>query len=495
MTEIFGIDLGTTNSEIARVKADGTAEVFIIDNDLKYLPSVVGVDANGTLITGIKARNQYAAFPENTVLAIKRKMGSGETISLGANQYTPAGISAEILKALKAAAERHPGVTVRQVVITVPAYFTDLQRNETLKAGEMAGLEVVRIINEPTAAALAYGGSGHGKERILVYDLGGGTFDISLIEMEDGVIEVLATDGNTHLGGDDFDQLLVDALVAGLPAASVPADDLRIRARLRNVAERVKIELSTKTVVDVREEFVAMHAGKPVHLEQQITRQHYEDLIGPLLDQTFALLDNVLDAARLKPKDIDKVLLVGGASYTPLVADTLRARGFNVHRSVDPTYCVAMGAALQGAIITGTYTDKILIDVNSHSLGIRAIDHTAGVKNDNYFSVIIHRNTPIPTEMTQTYHTVVKNQQVITIDAYQGEDPIATKNTFIGSFTMDKLPKRLPEGSEVDVTFEYNLNGVVEVMATERKSGTQQKMQVDIHRLQKIEPPGGASFD
>jgi len=341
--------------------------------------------------------------------------------------------------------------------------------------------------------ALAYGGDGQRKEHILVYDLGGGTFDISLIEMEDGVIEVLATDGNTHLGGDDFDQLLVDALVAGLPAAAVPADDLRIRARLRNVAEHIKIELSTKTVVDVREEFVAMHAGKPVHLEQQITRQHYENLIGPLLDQTFALLDNVLEATRLKPKDIDKVLLVGGASYTPLVAETLRARGFNVHRSVDPTYCVAMGAALQGAIIMGTYTDKILIDVNSHSLGIRTIANTAEGKNDNYYSIIIHRNTPIPTVMTQTYHTVVKNQQAITIDAYQGEDPMATKNTFIGSFTMDKLPKRLPEGSEIDVTFEYNLNGVVEVMATERRSGTQQKMQVDIHRLQKIEPAGGAS--
>jgi len=493
MREIFGIDLGTTNSEIARVNADGKAEVFTIENDLKYLPSVVGVDPGGTLITGIKARNQYAAFPENTILAIKRKMGSGETIRLGKQQYTPAAISAEILKTLKAAAERLPGVTVNQVVITVPAYFTDLQRNETIKAGELAGLEVLRIINEPTAAALAYGTGRQHKERILVYDLGGGTFDISLIQVEDGVIEVLATDGDTHLGGDDFDELLLDVLLAGLPVKAVRADDLRIRARLKNVAERVKIELSTKTVMDVREEFVAMHAGKPIHLEQRITRQQYEDLIGSMLDKTFTLLDNVLNTAGIKLESIDKVLLVGGASYTPLVAETLRAKGFKVHRDVDPTYCVAIGAALQGAIIAGTDVETILVDVNSHSLGIRTIAHTAEGMNDDHYSIIIHRNTPIPTEMTQTYHTVAKNQQAITIEAYQGEDPIATKNTFIGSFSMDKLPKRLPQGSEIDVTFEYNLDGVVEVMATERRSGTQQKMQVDIHRLEKIEPTGDIS--
>ena len=484
MEKIFGIDLGTTNSEIAWIK-NGKPEIITVDNKKKYLPSVVGMDLSGKIITGFPARNQYAAFPENTVVSIKRKMGSREKITMGGKEFTPAQISSEILKTLKKAAEKETGIPVKKVVITVPAYFTDIQRKDTIDAGELAGLEVVRIINEPTAAALAYGCRENARERLLVYDLGGGTFDVSLIDVEEGVIEVLATDGSSRLGGDDFDIELENYFNSLLPGKIAQKNDLKIEARLKNTAESTKIKLSTKSRVDVKEEFIATLKGKPVNLELSISREEFENRIDKKLSETFKLLETVLKNADVKREDISKILLVGGSTHIPIIFNTLgRELGFDVHREIDPTYCVAQGAAIQGSIISGEEIDTILVDVNSHSLGIKCLGGSfLGQINDNYYSVIIHRNTPIPASMTKNYYTLFDNQKAVEIKAFQGEDPAASGNTFLGSFVMDNLPKNLPAGSEIEVTFEYNLNGIVEITAFERESKRKEKLKVDINRL------------
>ncbi len=486
MDKIFGIDLGTTLSEISYLK-NGKPVVVTLENGRKYLPSVVGIDPSGKIITGFRAKNQYTAFPENTVVSVKRKMGSGQTLTMGGKSYTPAEISAEILKTLKSFAEKEAGLPVEKVVITVPAYFTDAQRKDTIKAGEIAGLEVVRIINEPTAAALAYGCREDGLEKILVYDLGGGTFDVSLIIVEEGVIEVLASDGNSQLGGDDFDRLLEEYFISYLPENAVSPKDLRLKARLENIAEAVKIQLSTETGIEVKEEFIASIKGKPINLDLSVSRSEFEGLIEEKLGATFKQVEQVIKEGKLKKEDITKILLVGGSTYIPRIFNTLSDDlNFDVHREVDPTYCVAMGAAIQGGIIAGEQIDTILIDVNSHSLGIRCLNIKPTGKVDyDHYSIIIHKNTTIPASMSRTYYTSVENQRAIEIEAFQGENPEASKNTFIGSFVMDKLSRKLPDGSAVDVAFEYNLNGNVEITAHERISGRKRKMKVDVNRLEK----------
>ncbi len=482
MGMIFGIDLGTTNSEIAYVK-EGRPLVVPMSNGKLYLPSVVGLDSRGTIITGVPARNQYAAFPENTVVSVKREMGSGKKVTMGGKDYSPAEISSHIIKSLIEAAESETGSPVEKAVISVPAYFSDIQRQETIQAGELAGLEVVRIINEPTAAALAYGCREDQPENILVYDFGGGTFDVSLIEVEEGVIEDLATDGDSRLGGDDIDRLLVKLLMARLPQG-LPEKDLHLEARLKNLAESVKITLSNKTLVQVREEFLATIKGKPVNLESKVSRQDLEARMEGLLSKTFTLVKEVMRQAKIKATDISKVLLVGGSTYIPLIFRVLRDDlKLNVHREVDPTYCVAIGAAIQGAIIDGKEVDTILVDVNSHSLGIRCLGFSrSGDPEHDYFSIIVPKNTPIPASMSETYCTLVDNQPGVDIKVYQGEDPLVTNNTLVGSFRME-LPAKLPSGSDIDVTFEYNLNGIVEVSAVHRKSARQKKLKVDVQRL------------
>ena len=407
MERVFGIDLGTTNSEIAYL-AHGRPVVVPVQDGERFLPSVVGVDRGGKIVTGFAARNQEAAFPEDTVLSIKRKMGSGETVTMAGKPYTPAEVSSYILTTLKEAAERETGAAVRKAVITVPAYFTDLQRKDTIRAGELAGLEVVRIINEPTAAALAYGCREGRGEKVLVYDLGGGTFDISLMQIEKDVLEVLATDGDTFLGGDDFDALLVERFLTALPPGAVGPEDRRARARLRTAAERLKIALSTETVHEAREEFIATHDGRPLHLDLTVTRRELEGLIDGKLSKTFRLIDRVLGAAKVADQDVSKVLLVGGSTYIARIFEVLGdERGFSVHREVDPTYAVAIGAAIQGAIIAGEPIGTILVDVNSHSLGIRTLSLSPeGMPDTDKYSIVIHRNTPIPTSMSETYYTI-----------------------------------------------------------------------------------------
>jgi molecular chaperone DnaK len=489
MDTIFGIDLGTTNSEIAYMK-NGKPVVIEIENGKKYLPSVVGIDQKGNIITGFTARNQYIAFPENTVKSIKRKMGSSEIIHMGKTSYSPSQISAEILKTLKTAAWKETGIPVKKVVITVPAYFTDLQRKDTIEAGERAGLDVVRIINEPTAAALAYGCRNAQREKILVYDLGGGTFDISLIDVEDGVIEVIGTSGDSQLGGDDFDLAIQHILLSHLPPVE---KDVKLLSRSAHIAEDIKIRLSTESSLEIKEEFMTTSRGKPVHLKTGISRNDFEACIEEKLNKTFHLIEKVVKEAKLKNKDVDKVLLVGGSTYIPRIFHVLKETyGFDIHREIDPTYCVAIGAAIQGAIIAGKDIETILVDVNAHSLGIRCLDiKPFGTIDHDHYSILIHRNTPIPASMTKTYHTTVKNQKEVHIEAFQGEDPAASNNTFIGSFILDKLAKKLPAGSEIDVTFEYTTNGVVKITACERKSGRKEKLSVDTHRLIRVNSESG----
>ena len=484
MRRVFGIDLGTTNSEIAYIK-DGKPKIVTVADGKKYLPSVVGTEPDGKIITGFAARNQYSAFPENTIVSIKRKMGSGEKVSMAGREYTPAEISSCVLKSLKEAAERETGMPVEQAVITVPAYFDDAQRSDTVRAGELAGLDVVRIINEPTAAALAYGRQEKQREKILVYDLGGGTFDISLIDMEEDVIEVIATAGDTKLGGDDFDHLLGQFIVSHLPDDIHPEKDLRLAARIRNIAEAAKIALSTRVKVELKEGFIATANGKPVNLELMVTRRDFETRAEETLERTFSLMQSVMKEQKIRNRDIAKVLLVGGSTYIPMVFDRLdRDLKFSVRRDVDPTYCVAIGAAIQGAIISGEEVGKILVDVNSHSLGIRCVTtKISGEIDYDVYSPIIHRNTPIPTSMSDTFYTVVDGQEAVMIEVFQGEESQASKNTPIGSFSLANLPNKLPAGSEIDVTFEYNLNGIVEIAASERSGGGEEKMRVDVNRI------------
>ena len=484
MEKIFGIDLGTTNSEIAYLEK-GKPVVVELEEGKYFIPSVVGLDRKGNIITGFEARNQYAAFPEDTVVSIKRMMGSGGTVSMGAKEYTPAEVSSFILKSLKEKAEKSTGFKVEKVVITVPAYFSDVQRSDTIKAGELAGLDVVRIINEPTAAALAYSSADNSSEKVLVYDLGGGTFDISLMEIEKGLIEVMATDGDCYLGGDDFDRALRDFLRSFLPGGDFQKEDLKRDARLKNISEAVKIDLSTQSLVRVEESFLGAYKGKPVNLEIDVSRIDFEKQIEDELERSFRLLDSVINTAELESSDIDRLILAGGSTRIPKIMDVLREDyGFNVHREIDPYFCVVMGAAVQGGIISGEELDRILVDVNSHSLGICCLGVSpTGELNPDLYSVLIPRNTSIPSSMTKTYYTSYENQKAVTIDIYQGEDRSVDRNTFIASFVLDQLPGKLPAGSEVDITFEYNINGLVEVSALDRGSGKIEKLEVDINRI------------
>ncbi len=483
MEKIFGIDLGTTNSEIAYLDK-GKPVVVELAQGKKYLPSVVGIDRKGNIITGFTARNQYAAFPEDTVMSIKRKMGSGEKVVMGGKTYTSAEISSYILNTLKETAEKETGFKVGKVVITVPAYFTDVQRSDTIKAGELAGLEVVRIINEPTAAALAYGSGNNSSEKLLVYDLGGGTFDISLMDIEEDVVEVIATDGDSFLGGDDFDLILREHLRSSLPGSSAKEENMKLEARLKNISEAVKIELSNKSLVKVEEGFLTSYKGKPVNLELDVSRVEFEEQIEDKLGKSFDLLDTVIKEGGLDKADIDRLILAGGSTHIPKIMEVLSDNyGFDVHREIDPYYCVVMGAAVQGAIIAGEEIDTILVDVNSHSLGISCMGmYPTGEMNPDLYSILIHKNTAIPSSMTRTYYTMYENQTAVKIDIYQGEDQSVNSNSFIASFVLDNLPKNLPSGSEVDITFEYNINGLVEVSAQDRKSGKKEKLEVDINR-------------
>lgn len=477
---IIGIDLGTTNSEVA-VFQDGRALVIPDENGKKILPSFVGVGDDGTLLVGEPAKNQYPLYPERTIKSIKRKMGSGQTVEMAEKTYTPEEISAIILKRLKAVAERYLERPVNKAVITVPAYFNDAQRLATREAGQIAGLEVVRIINEPTAAALSYEAAHHGRKHILVYDLGGGTFDVSVVRIEDEVVEVLASHGNNHLGGDDFDQKIIDHLLHHLE--KTPGVDARnsrqAMARITRAGEAAKIALSDQPFVTIEEEYLLEKDGHPVHLSLELARDDYEAMIEPFIRETLEAVHIALKGAKLTVADIEEVLLVGGATRTPLVIERLEQEFEQQPRGeVDPDLCVAMGASIQAAMIAGQDVSSVLVDITPYTFGTSAVGEIDGFPTLHRFVPIIHKNTPIPVTKSEVFYTIHDNQEAVDVKIYQGEDPDAMNNILIGRFLVEGLSK-VPAGNPIVMSLSLDLDGVLNVSAIEKNTRLEKSITID----------------
>jgi molecular chaperone DnaK len=441
----------------------------------------VGVSPEGELLIGQRARNQYRLYPESTVKSVKRLMGKDTIFKLGDKEMTPPEVSALILGELKRVAEEHLGQAVEQAVITVPAYFGDTERRATQEAGELAGLEVVRIINEPTAAALVYGSNRSQGERILVYDLGGGTFDVSIVEVEEGVIEVVSTAGDRSLGGDDFDKRLIDEVLKAFEEqhGANLSQDRKAMARLGVRAEEAKIHLSSHPFAIIQEPNITEVKGRPLNLEREISRPGFEALIADLLDRTLDLVQRALQDAGLKPKDISRTLLVGGSTRIPDVSRRVKSfLGQVPLGSINPDECVALGAALQAGLITGETVDAVLVDVVSHSLGVRCIGRQFNVIHDDVMSVIIPRNTAIPTSRSEVYSTAVDDQPGVNLHIYEGESMIASKNTCLGNLCLDGIPP-MPRGvPQILVKFQYDLDGILHVSALERSGERERTMSI-----------------
>jgi molecular chaperone DnaK len=479
MDLIVGIDLGTTNSEVAHVR-DGQPRVCTEDDD-PILPSFVGLSEDGRLLVGTAAKNQWVLAPERTVKSIKRKMGQDVKVRLGEQEYRPQEISAMILRALRDRAARELGTEVRKAVITVPAYFNDAQRQATREAGELAGLEVVRILNEPTAASLTYDPSQRQLRRLLVYDLGGGTFDVSIVQAQEGVVEVLASHGDTQLGGDDFDELLLKLVCERFQDEH--GVDLRAntvaRARLLRAVEAAKRQLSSHPFARVEEEFIAEKDGRALHLNLEVSRAEYERLIQPLLDRTLDAVQRALDDANLTAAQIDKVVLVGGSTRTPRVSEMLEERLRQpAHQEVNPDLCVALGAAVQGAIIAGADVGAVLVDITPHSLGIKCLDERMGFPFEYRFAPIIHRNTPLPASRSELFHTVRDGQAEVEIDVYQGEHEDVRRNHRVGRFMVQGLAP-VAAGNPIVVQLDLNLDGMLKVSARERATGLQKQVVIE----------------
>jgi molecular chaperone DnaK len=467
MSLIVGIDLGTTNSEIARIK-DGRPEIIPVDGE-PTMPSCVGLDSEGRIQVGRVAKNQMAAAPENTILSIKRKMGENAPVPLGEQNLTPEEISALILGKLKAAAEEFAGEPVTEAVITVPAYFDDARRKATRNAGTLAGLEVRRIINEPTAAALAYETDQTQNQTILVYDLGGGTFDASLVSVENGVVEVKASHGDTRLGGDDFDRLLMEHVEARFREDQDVAllEDAAAANRLWAAVEAAKRALSDAPFAQIREEYIS----GDLHLDLEISRVEYEEMIRPLLQKTLDSVHRCLTDAEILPGDVDKVILVGGASRTPLVAEMLqREIPAEPRHEIDPDLIVAMGAAIQAGALRGEKTSSILVDITPYTFGTRAVDRYAGPLGGEFFVPIIRRGTALPARKGEAFATVLDGQEVVDVRIYQGEEPRPEDNIFIGNFLIEGLSD-VPAGNEIVMTLALDINGILEVTAMEKRTG------------------------
>jgi molecular chaperone DnaK len=489
--KIIGIDLGTTNSVLGIIQ-NGSPQIVPIQGE-RLLPSIVGISPQGEILVGAAARNQWVVAPDRTIRSIKRKMGKGETVAMAGRTYTPQEISAFILREIKQAAEESLGHPVRRAVITVPAYFNEVQRQATLEAGAIAGLTVERIINEPTAAALAYG---YGIDpdqhlRVLVYDLGGGTFDVSIIELNYGVVDVLATAGDNLLGGDDFDERL-----AGMLADQFAEEhniDLRDNhqawARLLREAEEAKIRLSSAPFTTIRLEYIAQNPqGAALHIEHEVERQEFVDLIDVLLQHTITSIDQALADANLKPEDIDRVLLVGGSTRIPAVWELVTQRmAQQPHMEIDPDAAVALGAAIQAGIVAGEPIDAILVDVTPLSLGIETARFSmTGRLEIDHFVPLIRRNSTIPLQKSEVFTTLAPGQDAIHIKVYQGEHPVASQNVLLGDFMAEDLKPNRPDGlSDVTVEFRIDVNGILNVTVTDRGTGkqTSEQLKADRRRL------------
>ena len=481
MTDIMvGIDLGTTNSEVAIVRG-GRVEVIPVAPGVRILPSLVGVADDGSLLVGEAARNQYALHPERSVRSIKRRMGEYTAVQMAGKDYSPQEISAMILRRLRDIAEEHIGEPEGKAVITVPAYFSAAQRQATREAGEIAGLEVVRIINEPTAAALAYESCHSGARKALVYDLGGGTFDVSVVNLESDVVEVLASHGNNHLGGDDFDQKLITFAIDHLKAQH----DIDIRphaqamARLQHAAEAAKITLSDEPYATLAEEYLFEKDGVPIHLSVEISRDDYEEMIEPYVAETLEAVHVALSGAGLTVADINEILLVGGATRTPLVQRRLESElGMQPRAEVDPDLCVAMGAAIQAAVIAGGQAPTVLVDVTPYTFGTSALEYFNGDMYPYCYVPLIRKNTPIPVSKSEGFCTVFDGQRQVDINVYQGEDPDALNNIQIGRFTIEGL-RDAPAGNPLITTFSLDHNGILQVTSREKNTGLVHSITID----------------
>ena len=480
MDEIVGIDLGTTNSEIA-VYRDGRPEILADEQGRKILPSVVGVTEAGELLVGEEARNQWLLYPDRTIRSIKRRMGQAETVRMAGQDYAPQEISAIILKRLKEIAENRLDRPVRKAVITVPAYFSDTQRQATREAGEIAGLEVVRIINEPTAAALVYEAGQHQGKRILVYDLGGGTFDVSVVRIEEGVVEVISSHGNNHLGGDDFDQKIVAHILEHLKIKQGVdvSDEPRAMTRILRAAEAAKRHLSDHPYARIEEEYLTEADGKPVHLSLELARDEYEQMIAPYVEETLQAIHNALSAADLTASQVEEILLVGGATRTPMIRRRLLEVFAREPRGeVDADLCVAMGAAIQGAAIAGAEVSAVLVDVTPYTFGTSAIGELDGELYPYQYVPIIARNTPIPVRKSEAFFTAVDDQTAVDVKIYQGEAADALENIKIGEFRIEGLSKARA-GNPVVLDLAIDRDGILHVAALEKNTGLERRISID----------------
>ena len=472
MAKTIGIDLGTTNSCVAVIEG-GEPVVIANAEGSRTTPSVVAFAKNGERLVGQVAKRQAVSNPDHTIASIKRKMGSSYKVNINGKDYTPQEISAMILGKLKKDAEAYLGETVTQAVITVPAYFTDAQRQATKDAGKIAGLDVKRIINEPTAAALSYGVDKENDQKVMVYDLGGGTFDVSIIEMGDGVQEVLATAGNNHLGGDDFDQKIIDWLVQSFrnDTGIDLSGDKTAMQRLKDEAEKAKIELSGITTAAINIPFITADATGPKHLDYTLTRAKFNELTADLVEKTMGPVRQALKDSGLSIGEIDKVLMVGGSSRIPAVQEAVKALiGKDPFKGINPDECVAIGAAIQGGVLQGDVQGLLLLDVTPLSLGVET---QGGV-----MTKIIERNTTIPTKKSQIFSTAVDNQTQVEVNVLQGEREFARDNKQLGLFKLDGILPAMRGVPQIEVTFDIDANGIVNVSAKDLGTGKEQHITI-----------------
>ena len=481
MSKIVGIDFGTTNSVVAVKEGDN---ITVIPNaeGSRLTPSVVAFTKEGERLVGQLAKRQAIINPERTIISIKRKMGSDYKVVIDGKAYTPQEIAAMILQKLKHDAEEYLGEPVTKAVITTPAYFTDAQRQATKDAGEIAGLEVVRIINEPTAACLAYGVNKEGEHKILVFDLGGGTFDVSILDVGEGVFEVLATSGDNHLGGDDWDQCIVDWMIAEFKkreGVDLSQDKMALQ-RLREAAEKAKVELSSMPETTISLPFITATNTGPKHLELTLTRAKFEEMTADLLERVVGPVQRALSDAGLTPNEVDKILLVGGATRMPMVQRKIRELlGKEPTKGINPDECVAVGAAIQAAILAGEHKDIVLVDVTPLSLGVETL---GGV-----FTKIIDRNTAIPVSKSQVFTTAADNQTQVEIHVLQGERPMAADNVTLGRFVLDGIPPAPRGVPQIEVTFNIDVNGILNVTAKDKATGRSQHVTIHSSRLSEAE--------